>query len=126
MPSHINALAVRRELNRGDGGGWGPPRPAGPDGWMYGHDSGRRSVLVTCADHHGVDWVHASMTGAQQVPGYDDLVLLHRAVYGTGWAYQVFAPPAQHVNIHERCLHLFGRLDGAPVLPDFTYGTGSI
>jgi hypothetical protein len=38
----------------------------------------------------------------------------------------VFAPPTDHVNIHEYALHLFGRLDGTPALPDFTAGSGSI
>jgi hypothetical protein len=60
------------------------------------------------------------------VPDYADLKLLHTAVFADGWAYQVFAPPVKHVNIHEHVLHLFGRLDGSPVLPDFTCGTGSI
>jgi hypothetical protein len=47
-------------------------------------------------------------------------------VFGDRWAYQVFAPPADHINLHNFALHLWGRLDGKPVLPDFTFGTGSI
>jgi hypothetical protein len=36
----------------------------------------------------------------------------------------MFAPPAEHVNIHERALHLWGRVDGSPVMPNFgVYGT---
>jgi hypothetical protein len=36
----------------------------------------------------------------------------------------VFAPPSEHVNIHDHALHLWGRLDGARVLPDFgRFGT---
>jgi hypothetical protein len=75
-------------------------------------------------DEH--EWVHASMTGAEDVPTYAELGILRQAVYGDGWAYQVFAPADQHVNIHQRALHLFGRLDGKPALPDFTFGSGSI
>jgi hypothetical protein len=40
-------------------------------------------------------------------------------VFGHGWSYQVFAPPSQHVNIHEHALHLWGRVDGTNVLPSF-------
>jgi len=60
------------------------------------------------------------------MPSYNDLAMLHAAVFESGWAYQVFVPPGEHVNLHDFALHLFGRLDGAPVLPDFTYGMRSI
>jgi hypothetical protein len=40
-------------------------------------------------------------------------------------AIQVFAPVAEHVNIHEFCLHLWHCLDGDP-LPDFTRGGPTI
>jgi hypothetical protein len=100
--------------------------PYGPDGWAFVHTDRNRSVIVTCGAVDGVDWVHASMAGAGQVPDYGDLRMLHLAVFGRGWSYQVFAPPAEHVNIHPHALHLFGRLDGRPVLPDFTWGSGSV
>jgi hypothetical protein len=125
-PSNINALAVRRELNR-PWAGWLRPIPHGPDGWRFDHETKMRSIIVTCApllDDN--EWVHASMTGINDVPPYADLVVLHRAVFGDGWAYLPFAPPAEHVNICGNALHLFGRLDGKPALPDFTLGTGSI
>ena len=45
-------------------------------------------------------------------------------MFPEGWAYQVFAPPWAHINIHPNALHLWGRLDGANVLPDFgSWGT---
>lgn len=113
----IDALAVRRRLGRRD---WAPPQPYGPDGWSLLRRGGDGSVLVSAAvmgDGH--EWVHASMTRAARVPSYEDLVALHAAVFADGWAYQVFAPPARHVNRHAFALHLWGRLDGAPVLPEF-------
>jgi len=83
--------------------------------------------VLSCAPvDDGNDWVHASIASTDQLPTYADLKLLHHAVFGDGWAYQVFAPPDDHVNIHEYALHIFGRLDGKPALPDFTNGTGSI
>ena len=84
-------------------------------------------IIVTCAARDDVvEWVHASISRPVNIPSYADLVMLHAAVFAEGWAYQVFAPPSVHVNIQARALHLFGRLDGCPVLPDFTDGTGSI
>jgi hypothetical protein len=85
------------------------------------------SLIVTQAPVDGIEWLHASISWADRVPTYDELALLHRVVFGRRrWAYQVFAPASEHVNIHEHALHLFGRADGTPALPDFTYGTGSI
>ena len=119
----MDVLNIRRVLGRRD---WLAPRPFGPCGWRLGHADGIGSVIVTEADHDGDDWVHASIAWAETMPTYDDLKLLHLAVFGDGWAYQVFAPPSDHVNIHAYALHLFGRSDGKPALPDFTGGTGSI
>lgn len=116
-------LEIRRRLGRGD---WSTPTPFGPDGWRYVELAGRSSVIVSCAPCDGDDWVHASIARPDRMPDYADLTLLHAAVFGDGWAYQVFAPPSDHVNIHERALHLFGKLDGSPALPDFTYGNRSI
>jgi hypothetical protein len=122
MTTTLDPLHIRRILGRET---WRAPSPFGPDGWRYDHRL-HGSVIVTNAAHGEHDWVHASIAWPDRMPSYDDLKLLHRAVFGDGWAYQVFAPPADHVNIHSFALHLFGRLDGAPVLPDFTEGTGSI
>lgn len=123
MPRTLDALTIRRELGRSN---WSTPTPFGPDGWRLDHLSGEGSVILTVADHGPDDWVHASIAWRDRMPSYEDLKTLHAAVFGAGWAYQVFAPPSDHVNIHAFALHLFGRLDGKPALPDFTEGTGSI
>lgn len=122
MPTTIDALAIRHRLNRSQ---WRTPRPFG-NGWAFQHRTERLSILVSPDWHDGVDWTHASIAHTDRLPTYDELKTLHAAVFNTGWAYQVFAPPADHVNIHSYALHLFGRTDGTPVLPDFTAGTGSI
>jgi hypothetical protein len=124
MATNLNALAIRRVLGRGN---WSTPVPFGPDGWCYDDLNGNASIIISCGDQlDGNEWVHASIARVDRMPSYDDLKLLHAAVFGDGWAYQVFAPPSDHVNIHSQALHLWGRLDGKPALPDFTYGTGSI
>ena len=122
-PTSFDALAIRRHLGRSD---WAAPIPFGPDGWRFDDFSNARSIIITCADHNGVDWVHASIAHRDAMPTYSDLRMLHAAVFHGGWAYQIFAPPSDHVNIHEFALHLWGRLDGKAELPDFTRGTGSI
>jgi hypothetical protein len=123
MAGVLDALKIRRLLGRGN---WTAPIPFGPDGWAFQHLDGHGSLIVTAAEHDGDDWVHASVAWSGHMPTYADLKMLHTAVFGDGFAYQVFAPPSDHVNIHEYALHLFGRLDGKPALPDFTDGTGSI
>lgn len=65
-------------------------------------------------------WIHTSISRPHEMPSYDDLTILHAAVFGpTGWSYQVFAPRSEHVNIHAYALHLWGKPDGAKVLPNF-------
>ena len=123
-PTSLDALKIRRLLGRGN---WSTPERFGPDGWRFIALDGSGSVIVTCAPQNdGHEWVHASVAWADHMPTYEDLKWLHAAVFGDGWAYQVFAPPRDHVNIHEYALHLWGRLDGTPALPDFTHGSGSV
>jgi hypothetical protein len=121
MTTSFAPLVIRRKLGRGD---WSAPVEFGPDGWRLLRLDGRRSVLVTCAEHDGVEWVHASIAG-EELPSYYELKALHDAVFDDGYAYQVFTPRDRHVNIHEHALHLWGRLDGQPALPEFGVG-GSI
>jgi hypothetical protein len=116
----VNPLAMRQVLGRK---GWLPPEPFGPDGWSLVRRDRTGSVIVSSAEFDGATWIHASIAG-QEMPTYEDLVQLHAAVFGDGYAYQVFVPPSQHVNIHEHALHLWGRADGRPVTPEFgVWGT---
>jgi hypothetical protein len=123
-PTSFNALLVRRLLDRED---WAAPTPFGPNGWLFNHLNGNGSIVMTCHTHDdGDEWIHASIAWADHMPTYTDLTLLHRAVFGDRWAYQIFAPTAEHVNIHNYALHLWGRHDGKPGLPNFTQGVGTI
>lgn len=118
-PTRVNGLRLRKILGRED---WLPPRRFGPDGWQIVRRDGSVSVIVTAFDDDdGVEWIHASIARHDDtMPTYDDLVLLHRATFGEHrWSYQVFAPSTDHVNLHEHALHLWGRVDGSPVMPNF-------
>jgi hypothetical protein len=113
----ISALAIRRSLGPKH---WGVPERFGPDGWRLLSRVDRSSIIVTAFDWDDAEWVHASISHADRLPTYDELVALHRAVWGNGYAYQQFVPPGQHVDHHEYALHLWGKADGSPVLPAFT------
>lgn len=116
MPTHINAIGIRRQLDRDI---WSPPAPYGPDGWYFEHRDGS-TLIVSYAESDGVAWIHASRTGPGRIPTYEEMIELHRAVWGDhGYSYQIQAPRDQHVNIHPYALHLWGRADGKPVLPEF-------
>jgi hypothetical protein len=79
------------------------------------------SIVVTRAPDpdDGIEYLHASIA-LGSMPRYEDLVMLHRAAFGRNrYAYQVFAPAGEHVNLHDTALHLWGRADGKPCLPEF-------
>jgi hypothetical protein len=101
-----------------------PPSAFGPAGVSVRlHDQQGRhigSVIVSQTPLDGADWIHASIAWTNHTPVYQDLALLKAAVFGDRReAYQVFPSANRHVNIHEHALHLWGRADGARVLPDF-------
>jgi hypothetical protein len=118
MTTSIDALAIRRRLGRAT---WQTPQPFGPDGWVFLNSALRMSMIVSVADHEdGHEWIHVSMAGVDRLPEYEEVCLMHHAVWGDeGYAYQVFAPAREHVNIHQNALHLWGRLNGSAVLPIF-------
>jgi len=123
MSIAIDALAVRRRLGRDS---WGIPEPFGPMGWTIDStdDEAPARVIVTSSNYDPeIDprhdwWWHASIS-RPEMPTYADLVMLHKAVWPTGFAYQVFVPPDEHINIHPRALHLWGLATGESVLPNF-------
>lgn len=112
----IDARAAKRIFERTLGWGWvaAPLPQERPDAPGYRLDWSREwmRVIVTCGDY-GPDgwWQHASMSLRDRVPTYEELKVLHKATFGSAWAYQVFAPPDSHVNIHEHVLHLWGRVE---------------
>lgn len=112
----VDALRARKILGRDN---YLVPQKFGLDGWCLRHINGTTSVIITVAAIDGAEWIHASIAARAEMPSYEDMKRLHRAAFGNGYAYQVFAPPTQHVNIHQYALHLWGRVDGRPMLPEF-------
>lgn len=123
--SDLNALQIRKRLGRQR---FAAPVEFGPSGWKFDPRPGYDARVIVTEFDYGTEheWIHASISRPDRTPTYDDLKLLHASVFDGGFAYQVFVPNEEHVNIHPYALHLFGRVDGAPVLPDFTMGGASI
>ncbi|MFD8496297.1 hypothetical protein [Amycolatopsis sp. NPDC059657] len=120
MPEFVNGLQIRKRLGPS---AWSAPIVYGPEGFAFkARDDSGHIVVTGWTEPDGIDWIHASMSRANGVPSYEDLKLLHSAVWPDGNAYQCFVPPDDHINIHERALHLWGRADGTRVLPNFGKG----
>lgn len=76
-------------------------------------------------------WLHVSVCGRKgqndwYIPTWEEMSRAKNDLIGDKWAYQVMPDAQNHVNIHPYCLHMFARLDGKSVLPDFTWGLKSI
>lgn len=129
MSTSVSALGIRSRLGRDD---WGPPQEFGTDGWWFPNRREHGHIIVTCSDHpdffdivgagimRPIEIVHASMAFADRLPTYDELTLMHAAVWPHGYAYMILVPPEFHVNIHENALHLWGRLDGKPLVAELS------
>lgn len=127
MPARnrINVLKVRRSWGTSE---WFPPIPYSEDSWLMQARDHMASIMVSVFDAPSrpgngaieIEWIHASISRVDRMPDYDDLARLHRSVWGeAGWAYQFFVPKSEHINFTEHALHLWGRRDGKPVLPNF-------
>jgi anaerobic selenocysteine-containing dehydrogenase len=120
--ANLDALKIRARLGRKV---WAPPVVWG-EGWQFYANDGRKLFVtwwprsIDTDYDYGCDWIHASISGAMgTMPRYEDLKLMHAAVFNDGHAYQIFVPPAEHINTTVNVLHLWGRADGQPVLPNF-------
>lgn len=72
-------------------------------------------------------WLHVSVSRPDRLPSYLDLQRAKTLFVGDDRvAYSVWPRASHHVNIHERCLHLWAPLTGDDPLPDFTRGGASI
>ena len=76
-------------------------------------------------------WLHVSVCGRKgagfYLPSFEELKRVKRDFIGEdAWAYQVFPSAKDYVNQHPCVLHLYALMDGAPALPDFTWGLGAI
>ena len=93
----------------------------GADGGWFRHTGLGLKAASTVREIDGVWWRHTSVTRYDgRMPRHLDVAFIKREFHGDGYAYGVHPPKAKYVDIHSRCLHVWGRLDGAPVLPEFS------
>lgn len=99
----------------------------GGDGEAWERANSMRVIWSAATELDGRVWLHVSVSRPDRLPSYSDMKMVKRYFIGSDrFAYSVWAPDDEHVNIHERCLHLWAPLVGGNVLPDFTRGMGTI
>ncbi len=100
-----------------------------PRGWRVLHpwgnglalQHGDLKVIIDCSPKKdGECWLHVSASRVNRTPSHEDMALIKTAFLGERYAYSVWPPSEKYVNIHKHCLHLWARLDGAAVLPEFS------
>lgn len=75
----------------------------------------------------GIDWWHLSVSRTTRLPTWDELVQAKECFLGVNArAMQIIPPRSEYVNIDPHVLHLFARIDGKRVLPDFRLEGGGI
>jgi hypothetical protein len=94
------------------------------DCWMA--LGGLKVIWSAAEEEDGKIWMHVSVSRPTRLPSYTDLARVKALFIGDRVSYSVWATAADHVNIHQNCLHLWAVLEGEEPLPDFTRGLGSI
>lgn len=94
------------------------------EGWALAQVDGGLRVIVDCEiKTDGSPWLHVSVSRKSWTPTHDDMALVKAAFIGEDrYAYSVWPPRSQYVNIHAHCLHLWARADSGDgrVLPEFS------
>lgn len=98
--------------------GWTVIRQWG-DGWAV-QNGGLRAIIDCSIKADGNWWLHLSVSRKAWNPTHDDMAIAKAAFLGDRYAYAVWPPADKYVNIHPYCLHLWARLDGTAVLPEFS------
>lgn len=94
------------------------------DGFAVREIGGGLRVLIDCAEKEdGNHWVHVSFSRKSWTPNHADTVKIKDAFIGDRYAYVVYPPSSEYVNIHSHCLHLWSLWtdeDRGRVLPEFS------
>jgi hypothetical protein len=102
-----------------------------PDGWRYiqdwglghafAHTNGLRVLIDASQKEDDRWWVHVSVSRKSWTPTHEDMCMVKRDFLGDRYAYAVYPPQEQYVNIHAHCLHLWSLAEGdGRVLPEFS------
>lgn len=103
--------------------GWEVLQAWGEDGFALRERGGGLRVLIDCEEKlDGNRWIHVSFSRKDWTPNHADTVKVKEAFIGDRYAYVVYPPKSEYVNIHAHCLHLWSRWgdDNGQVLPEFS------
>ena len=89
-----------------------------PDGWTvlqrfgdgnaYQYRNGLRVIVTTDEFDDCREWMHVSISRKDRIPTYDDLKFVKNTFAENRFAYQVFPPLDQNINIHDFCAPFCG------------------
>jgi len=75
---------------------------------MFGPDGDQLRIIAAS----GFGWDHVSVSCKKRCPTWAELELVKRTFFEDDeTAMQLHVPPAEHINNHEFCLHLWRPLD---------------
>ena len=98
-----------------------PGYPAGDrqNGFFVFKQNGLR-----CQISNGAGWEHVSVSRASRCPSYDDMCWIVRTFWpADATVMQLHVPAADHINLHEHCLHLWRPIEQPiPRPPNWTVG----
>ncbi len=96
------------------------------DGHVFVHKCGLRVIIDCEVKDDERRWVHVSVSRAKWIPSHEDVCKVKGAFIGDRYAYAVFPPRENYVNIHGNCLHLWALTEGdGRVLPEFSGKIGT-
>jgi hypothetical protein len=82
---------------------------------------GELLVIIDCSiKQDGNCYIHVSVSRPNRTPNHEEMKAVKNDFLGDRYAYSVWPPANKYVNIHKHCLHLWARVDGQPVLPEFS------
>lgn len=94
----------------------------------YGNNG---AFLVPCGEvdlrviaSDGAGWDHVSVSLPDRCPTWNEMLYVRRLFFrGDEWAMELHPPPAQNINNHDYCLHLWRpQQGGIPVPPAWMVG----
>lgn len=91
--------------------------------------TGMNVIVSVMREEDEQRWLHVSLAYKTRLPSWDDIKMVKSIFIGDNrFAYQVFPPVDQYVNLHPFVLHLWSCVDveAGAVLPDFRGGGNSI
>jgi len=93
------------------------------DGFAMRQTTGGLRVLVDCEfKDDDKPWLHVSVSRKSWTPTHEDMAIVKQAFIGPDrYAYAVWPPQSEYVNIHAHCLHLWACMEGdGRILPEFS------